>query len=84
MCSDKIMRLHYYIILHVTVGLLKGHKNEISYCLHSMKQKPLCILPKNMLAPDVTHNSSVGIVHAKCRKIKVMKIKYKFLHIKCV
>lgn len=79
MCSDKIMRLHYCIILHVTVGLLKGHKNKISYHLQSMKEKPLCILAKNMLAPDVTHNFSVFIVHAKC-----IKIKYKFLHIKCV
>lgn len=73
------MRLHYCIILHVTVALLKGHKNKISYCLHNLKQKPLCILDKNMLAPGVTHNFSVGIVHAKR-----IKIKYKFLHTKCV
>lgn len=79
MCSDKIMRLHDCIILHVTVGLLKGHKNKISYRLHNLKQKPLCILAKNMLAPDVTHNFSVGIVAAKC-----IKIKYTFFHIKCV
>lgn len=79
MCFIKIMRLYYCIILHVTVTLLKGHKNKISYSLHDLKQKPFCIVDKNMLAPDVTHNFSVGIVHAKC-----IKIKYKFLHTECV